>query len=78
MCARLFLVVVIVSWVAEAAVPADLSGYRPGPVTVVQQEDALHVRWQDETGADWNAVFSLDKKKPLIQSIGAAGAEVIT
>jgi len=59
-----------------AAVPIDLSGVRPGPISVVRADEAVTVSWPDETGRMWRATFSLDPAKPLVASIGA-GAEAI-
>lgn len=56
--------------VARAAVPVDLSGYRPGPVRVEQRGDDLVVSWADEASRPWRAVFSLDPAAPLIRELG--------
>jgi hypothetical protein len=60
-----------------AVVPADISGVRPGPVTVSASVDALTVRWPDEVSRMWTAEFSLDSDKPLITSIGLDGTSII-
>src|SRR5947209_16517349 len=41
-----------------APVPLDLSGLRPGPITVVRGEDSVTVTWPDETARIWRATFS--------------------
>jgi len=61
---------------AAATVPLDLSGVRPGPISVVRAEETVAISWPDETGREWRAVFSLDPAKPLIVSIGT-GTDVI-
>jgi len=60
-----------------AAVPLDLSGVRPGPITVVRAAEAVTVSWPDETGRLWQATFSLDPEKPLVTSIGAGGEPLV-
>ena len=62
---------------ANAAVPVDLSGVRPGPVTVLNDSDSLAVSWNERDGREWRTVFSLDPAKPLITSIGTGGKNVI-
>jgi len=61
-----------------AAVPVDLSEYRPGPVSVEHAGETLTVRWRDEADKPWQAVFSLDPSKPLIASIAADGKPIVT
>ena len=53
-----------------AIVPADISGVRPGPVTVSASAETLTVRWPDEASRMWTAEFSLNSEKPLITTIG--------
>ena len=60
-----------------AAVPADLSAVRPGPVTVEVAGENLVVRWPDESKRAWRAEFSLDPARPLIGSIGVGGKAII-
>ena len=55
------------------SVPLDLTGVRPGPITVVRSEDSVTVTWPDETARVWRATFSLNPAQPLIASIGAGG-----
>ena len=62
---------------ARAAVPIDLSGVRPGPVTVTASEQAATIHWSDERNRQWTAEFSLDPKAPLITAISVNGAAVI-
>jgi hypothetical protein len=61
---------------AAVAVPLDLSGVRPGPVTVARAEASVTIAWPDETGRVWSATFSLNPAQPLVTSIGA-GADPV-
>src|SRR5262245_7245479 len=58
---------------AAAPVPLDLSGVRPGPISVTRTDDTVAVAWPDETGRTWTAIFSLDPAQPLITAIGSGG-----
>jgi hypothetical protein len=60
-----------------ATVPADISGVRPGLITVSASADALTVRWPDEASRMWTAQFSLDSIKPLITLIEAGTAPIV-
>ena len=60
-----------------AIVPADISGVRPGPVTVSASAESLTVRWPDEASRMWTAVFSLDTEKPLITTIGLDATAIV-
>ena len=60
-----------------AVVPFDLSGVRPGPVTVDATAQAATVHWNDEANRPWTAQFSLDTRGPLITAIAVSGAPVI-
>ena len=60
-----------------AAVTLDVSGVRPGPVTVTSTASAATVRWNDEADRPWTAEFSLEPRAPLITAIAAGGARVI-
>jgi hypothetical protein len=62
---------------AAATVPVDLDAYRDGPVRAAVQGERLRIDWQDETGKDWQALFSLDPEKPLIESVAAGGKPVL-
>ncbi len=62
---------------ATAAVPVDLSGVKPGPVSVESSSTALTVHWKDEAGRAWTAEFSLDPKSPLITAIAMNNEPVI-
>jgi hypothetical protein len=62
---------------SAATVPLDLSGVRPGPVTVASAGNSLVVTWPDESGRAWRAEFSLDPERPLITSMGLAGKPLI-
>lgn len=59
------------------AVPLDLTGVRPGPITVLQESDMAVVRWQDAENRSWEAVFNLETAKPLIGRISVNGKPVI-
>ena len=60
-----------------ATVPADLSGVRPGPVSVVSTAGTLTVEWPDESTRTWRAEFSLDPARPLITSMGLVNRLVL-
>ena len=60
-----------------AIVPADISGVRPGPVTVSASAETLTVRWPDEASRMWTAEFSLDSEKPLITRIGLDAVAIV-
>jgi hypothetical protein len=59
------------------SVPLDLTGVRPGPITVVRGESSVTVAWPDETARIWRATFSLDPAQPLVTSIGPDGEPVV-
>jgi hypothetical protein len=61
---------------AAVSVPLDLSGVRPGPITVARDEESVTITWPDDTGRAWRATFSLNPAQPLVTSIGA-GADAI-
>src|SRR5260370_38003161 len=60
-----------------AAVTLDVSGIRPGPVTVTSTATSATVHWNDEADRPWTAEFSLEPRAPLITAIAAGGARVI-
>jgi hypothetical protein len=60
-----------------AIVPADISGVRPGPVTVSASAQTLTVRWPDEVSRMWTAEFSLDSEKPLITTIALEAVPIV-
>ena len=68
----------VATTVSGAAVPLDLSGVQTGPVTVTAVDETVVVAWPDETGRFWEAVFTLDPDRPLIQSISVGGASVVS
>src|SRR5262249_24253094 len=68
---------VLLGSVLPAAVPVDLSGVRPGRISVRSSADSVTVAWPEENGKSWTAEFSLDPKKPLITAIAVNGAKVI-
>lgn len=60
-----------------APITADLSGVKPGPITVVSADQALNVAWSDAANHHWQTVFSLDSTKPLITSISVDGRNIV-
>jgi hypothetical protein len=60
-----------------SAVSLDVSGVRPGPVTIAGTATAATVHWTDEANRSWTAEFSLNPKAPLITAIAVNGAPVI-
>src|ERR1051325_4324238 len=60
-----------------ATVPADISGLRPGAITVSATADSLTVRWPDEASRMWSAEFSLNSEQRLITAIGVGSAAVV-
>ena len=68
----------LIPWQTPAVpVPLDLSGVRPGPISVVRSEASVTVAWPDETARIWRATFSLDPAQPLITAIGPDGEPVV-
>ncbi len=61
----------------HAAVPLDVSGVRPGPVTVTSTADSATAHWSDEANRAWTAEFSLDPKAALVTAIQVNGALVV-
>jgi hypothetical protein len=75
---RAILFAVLGPAVLAAAVPVDITGVRPGPVSVTRGGASLTVKWLG--GANnhtWTAEFSLDPKQALITAIAADGKPVI-
>src|SRR3954449_2281448 len=72
-CLILFIPIISVA----AIVPADISGVRPGPVTVSASTESITVRWPDETSRMWSAEFSLNSERPLITAIGVGSTPVV-
>ena len=60
-----------------AIVPADISGVRPGAITVAASTESVTVRWPDETSRIWSAEFSLNTERPLITAIGVGSDAVV-
>ena len=71
----LFFLIPIIS--VAATVPADISGVRPGPITVSATAESLTVRWPDEASRTWSAEFSLNTESPLIKAIGMGSTAVV-
>ncbi len=61
----------------RGAVPVDLSGVRPGPVSISQTGQTLTVHWPGENGRRWSAEFSLDPQSALINTISVEGRKVL-
>lgn len=57
---------------AGPPVSLDISGVRPGPITVTGTADSVTIEWPDETARQWRATFSLQPSQPLITAIGLA------
>src|SRR5580658_2730458 len=57
----------------------DISGLKPGPITVDSNPATLTVHWNDEKSRPWEAVFSLSPsvRQPLISAISVEGKKVI-
>ena len=72
-----FAILLIPTYVFAANIPADISGVRPGVITVAATAESLAVRWPDEASRTWIAEFSLDSAKPLITKIGLEGRAVV-
>ena len=62
---------------AAAVVPFDISGVRPGPVTVEATADTATIRWHDGKDVRWSATFSLDPARPLISEVTREGRAVL-
>src|SRR3954451_20417972 len=60
-----------------AAITADLSGVKSGPIAVSSSTGSLDVRWTDGAGKQWKADFSLDSSKPLITAIAVDGRKIV-
>ncbi len=50
-------------------IPADISGVKPGPVSVTNDNSALQIAWEDGNRRHWQASFSLDTAKPVIAGV---------
>ena len=74
---RFFAVLLLATAPAGAAIPVDLSDYRPGAVTVSAAEQTLEVSWRDDRDQPWKAVFSLEPRRPLITSISHGDTPLI-
>lgn len=77
---RLFTILLLVlsaQMVLSAPIAADLSGVKPGPITVAVSGPALVVNWKDAQNRQWQAQFARDSTKPLITSISADGKDIV-
>ncbi len=71
------LIFLLAASVLAAPVPLDLSGVKPGPVSVSQDGDTALVQWRDASGRSWQASFNLEPARPLIAAIRVDGKVVI-
>ena len=62
-------------WAANLAV--DISGVRPGPITVTAAAGELEVHWTDAQSRSWTASFSTTAATPTINSITVGGKRVM-
>lgn len=60
-----------------ATVPLDLSGVRPGPITITRDPASAAVQWNDAQNRRWRATFSLDPTQPLITSITVGDKRIV-
>src|SRR5215469_13159452 len=60
-----------------AILPVDISGVRPGPISVTATSNSITVNWQDGASRPWSTEFSLDSTKPLITRISVSGKVVV-
>jgi hypothetical protein len=58
-------------------IPADISGVKPGPVTVTNDNSALQIAWEDGSRHHWQATFALDTAKPAIAGVQVDGRPVL-
>ena len=65
------------SLICAATLAVDVSGVRPGPITVNSTAGALEVHWRDERARSWTARISLTASVPTIDSIAVEGQPVI-
>lgn len=77
-----FLIFVGIGWAliinaGAATVPLDLSGVRPGPITVESALEGVIIQWADADAQTWRAEFSLNPDKPLITSIRTGGQVLV-
>lgn len=63
---------------AQSAIPVDISGFRPGAVTLEQKPSALRICWPDEKSRQWCADFRADGAPEVIRAISLEGREIIT
>src|SRR5690242_3203493 len=71
------LLVLSAQLVLSAPIVADISGVKPGPITVAVSGPALVVNWKDSQNRQWQAQFALDSTKPVITSISADGKDIV-
>lgn len=64
-----------IGWAAP--VPLDLSGVRPGPISVNQEGGVAIVRWQDGEQRNWEAAFNLEPSRALITAIRQNGKPIV-
>jgi hypothetical protein len=77
MCKLSLLAGLLTSLCLAEPVALDLTGVRPGPVTVAKEGDTAVVRWQDGENRSWSAHFNLEPARPLIAAIQVGGKVVV-
>lgn len=60
-----------------ASVPVDIGGYRAGLVRAELRGELIIVQWEDSEQRNWRAEFTVEARKPLIQSIGVNGKSIV-
>lgn len=74
---RPVLLAVSAAGLAAADVPVDLGAYQAGLVAAEARDDGLIVSWQDESNRNWEAAFSRDPDKPLLEAVSVEGEPVL-
>jgi hypothetical protein len=72
-----FLILLAGTMLLAAPVPLELSGVKPGPISVAREGDTAVVKWQDEAQRSWDATFNLEPARPLIAAIRVDGKVVV-
>ena len=58
-------------------ISVDMSGVKPGPVSVAKSDDTLQIAWEDGAKHHWQAIFSLDSAKPVIAGVSVDGRSML-
>ena len=72
-----WLTLLLAPFACAAPVPLDLTGVKPGPISVTRVGDAAIVRWQDAEMGNWEAAFTLEPSRPLITAIRRNGVNIV-